>query len=357
MQRPEWNRGGVTFLGHGSEDDLVTLEALLKANVLDKRSPDQVHHNRIMGIFTEFPSNPLMRAPPIHTLATFAARYGTMLVVDDTISNFANTDLLSLRLHEDLHAETTPEGESHRSFVRGVDILCSSLTKIFSGTGNVMAGSLVINPHPDSTTSCEEKTSNTHHRYNLLRRVLDDMQSQCDLPELDPADLTVLEVNSRDFLQRSHRINYNALYLARYLQEKCHLGLVDNVNYPGIVTEERIHFDSVMRCPIPMSREEMHTAGYGCLLSFTIPPTFSSEVFYNELHLNKGPSLGANFSLVCPYTLLAHYVELEWAEQFNVPRHLLRVSVGLEDVESLVTTFESAFAAMLRHREQQQGQG
>jgi cystathionine gamma-synthase len=37
--------------------------------------------------------------------------------------------------------------------------------------------------------------------------------------------------------------------------------------------------------------------------------------------------------LACPFTLLAHYTELEWAEACGVSRYLIRLSVGLEDVE------------------------
>lgn len=32
-----------------------------------------------------------------------------------------------------------------------------------------------------------------------------------------------------------------------------------------------------------------------------------------DLQVAKGPGFGTNFTLACPYTLLAHYTELEWA--------------------------------------------
>jgi len=58
-----------------------------------------------------------------------------------------------------------------------------------------------------------------------------------------------------------------------------------------------------------------------------------SQRFHDALKLYKGPSLGTNFSLLCPYTLLAHYFDLDWAESFGVSRNLLRLSVGLESFE------------------------
>jgi len=48
------------------------------------------------------------------------------------------------------------------------------------------------------------------------------------------------------------------------------------------------------------------------------------------------------FTLACPYALLAHYAELDWAERCGVPRHLIRVSVGLEPPEELWERFERA---------------
>jgi cystathionine gamma-synthase len=48
------------------------------------------------------------------------------------------------------------------------------------------------------------------------------------------------------------------------------------------------------------------------------------------------------FTLACPFTLLAHYSELDWAESCGVSRHLIRISVGLEDPEDLIEDFERA---------------
>ena len=60
---------------------------------------------------------------------------------------------------------------------------------------------------------------------------------------------------------------------------------------------------------------------------------FVWQRFFDALAVAKGPSLGTNFTLACPYTLLAHYLETEWAETFGVEKELVRVSVGLENIE------------------------
>ncbi|MES2924530.1 MAG: hypothetical protein V4819_23460 [Verrucomicrobiota bacterium] len=48
--------------------------------------------------------------------------------------------------------------------------------------------------------------------------------------------------------------------------------------------------------------------------------------------------------MVCPYTLLAHYHELEWAEGCGVSANLLRISCGLEPLETIIAAFEEALA-------------
>ena len=65
---------------------------------------------------------------------------------------------------------------------------------------------------------------------------------------------------------------------------------------------------------------------------------------YDALKLCKGPSFGTPFTLVCPYTMLAHYHELEWAEGCGVSANLLRVSCGLEPLETIIAAFETALA-------------
>ena len=86
--------------------------------------------------------------------------------------------------------------------------------------------------------------------------------------------------------------------------------------------------------------------GYGCLISIELKGGIEKVTrFYNNLQICKGPSLGTTFSLACPYVLLAHYKELDWAERCGIPPHLLRVSVGLEKDEILWERFKEALIA------------
>jgi cystathionine gamma-synthase len=57
------------------------------------------------------------------------------------------------------------------------------------------------------------------------------------------------------------------------------------------------------------------------------------------------PGFGTNFTLACPYTVIAHYEELEWAKQYGVSSSLVRVWVGVEDQRELRVKFEVALEA------------
>jgi len=83
--------------------------------------------------------------------------------------------------------------------------------------------------------------------------------------------------------------------------------------------------------------------GYGGLCSLLLKdPAACTEAFYDRLRVSKGPSLGTDFTLACPYTLLAHYGELEAVEAHGVSRWLVRVSVGMEEAGDLIERFAEA---------------
>ena len=57
MRRREWNEGQAHFFQNGDEADLAALVTLLQQGRLPCAAP----LNKIAAVFTEFPSNPLLR--------------------------------------------------------------------------------------------------------------------------------------------------------------------------------------------------------------------------------------------------------------------------------------------------------
>jgi len=268
---------GVHFYPRGESVDLDQLAEILS-------------DEPISGIYTEFPSNPLLKSPDLARLAELARTHRCPLVVDDTVSTFVNADVLS-----------------------AADAVCSSLTKFFSGAGDVTAGSVVLNANGPF--------------YNELKTALgqDDDLLWCE-------DALVLEQNSRDFEARVRQINRNAEQLADHLLKHPR---VTAVNYPKFQTPQRY------------SEFRKRDGGYGGLMSIELAdPANRAPRVFDALRVCKGPNLGTNYTLVCPYTILAHYGELDFAEDCGVSRYLLRVSVGLEPSEDLIARFDNALAVV-----------
>jgi cystathionine gamma-synthase len=134
-------------------------------------------------------------------------------------------------------------------------------------------------------------------------------------------DLAVLARNAEGFTQRVAGANRNGEAVAAFLASH---PAVARVWHPSLV--DRAHYDAL--------RSEH--GGYGGLLSFALVQPERAPAVYEAMRFCKGPSLGTEYSLICPYTLLAHYTELEWAAACGVPRDLLRLSVGLEPLAEIL---------------------
>lgn len=159
-----------------------------------------------------------------------------------------------------------------------------------------------------------------------------------------PEDAIYMERNSRDFRHRISIINDNAYDLTELLVSKSQMDATSSSNsvlkrvyYPRYVTPE--NYGIAQRLPTTGK------GGYGGLFSLTFTTQEASKAFFDALECHKGPSLGTNFTLACPYTLLAHYLELDWANDFGVESGLVRVSVGLEEIEGLKAAFLRALDA------------
>lgn len=269
---------GVRLFPRGDAAELAELEAML-------------HRQPIAGLFTEFPSNPLLRTPDLERLERLARYYEFPLIVDDTIAGFTNVDVLP-----------------------ACDAVTTSLTKSFSGVGNVTAGSVVL--------------SAAGPFHSELSAALG-----ADGPAtIWGEDLLVLEENSRRFAERIAACSAGAAALAEFLHARPEVAAVF---YPRYETSGE--YDAFRR----------PGGGYGPLFSVLLEnPEHNAPRFFDALRISKGPNLGTNYTLACPYTILAHYRELDFAERHGVSRWLIRVSVGLEPPDDLIGRVEQALDAL-----------
>jgi cystathionine gamma-synthase len=267
-------------MGHGGIllHDLESIATDLAALV--KRQP-------LAGCFAEVPGNPLLGSADLPRLTPLLRTHGLPLVVDDVVATPFNVDLSA-------HA----------------DLIATSLTKFIVGTGDAMGGAVIC--HPRSPYFAE------------LKAILGRQHEET----LWGDDAAVLDTQARGFPERMRRHNASGLLLAERLRAH---PAVESVWFPKWTNADV--YEAVRR----------PGGGWGALITF-LPrraETRSPQI-YDRLALCKGPSLGTVFTLVCPFTLLAHYTELDWAETCGVSRYLLRISVGLEDPEELWRRLDEA---------------
>ena len=270
-------------LGHGGHllHDLDRIADELRA--LLARQP-------LAACFGEIPGNPLLGSADLRRITPVLRAHRVPFVADDVVATPFNVDLSG-------HA----------------DLIATSLTKYILGTGDAMGGAVICNPR--SPYYPELKAAVQAHHEELLW----------------VEEARVLDAQARGFGERMAIHNMNGLLIAERLRRH---PAIERVWYPKWEFHEV--YEAVRR----------PHGGWGSLVTF-LPKNAEarSPRIYDQLALCKGPSLGTVFTLACPFTLLAHYTELDWAEACGVSRHLIRLSIGLEDPEDLWRRLEDALTA------------
>ncbi|KAK7404146.1 hypothetical protein QQX98_010050 [Neonectria punicea] len=268
LKKSAW--GQVIFFKWGTDEELDELEEMLMC---------QPHH--ITVLFCELPSNVKFISPNLERIRSLADEYDLIVACDETAGNFINLDILPY-----------------------VDVLLSSLTKIFSGASDVTGGSVVVNP-------------NSRHHDRIRSQLAIRYQNVCCFPE----DVVALKRNSVNMASRVRMANANAMVVIEFLQK-----------HPSVA---QVHHPSRGPTFPSYERHRRRDGGYGNVLSVVFRNPESARRFYDCLDVCKGSSFGTNFTLVIPYVQLACYWTQEKCEKYGLPRHILRLSVGLEDPKEI----------------------
>ncbi len=244
----------------------------------------------LAACFCEIPGNPLLGSADVRRISPILREHRVPLVADDVVATPVNVDL---------------GGQA--------DLIATSLTKFILGSSDAMGGALICNPKSPL--------------YEELKPIVAAQHEELLWGE----DAVVLDAQARGFPERMKRHNQSGLLLAERLRRH---PAIERVWYPKWEFSEA--YEAVRR----------PNGGWGALFTF-LPRNgeTKSPGIYDRLAVCKGPSLGTVFTLACPFTLLAYYTELDWAESCGVSRRLIRISVGLEDPEDLWQRLERALAA------------
>lgn len=267
-------------LGHGATllHDLNNCADNLKQLLADRK---------LAGCFGEIPGNPLLGSADLGLITPILRQHGIPFIADDVVATPLNVDL-------------TPHA----------DMIATSLTKYLVGTGDAMGGALICNPRSPYYTELKAIAVAQHEELLWIE------------------DTVVLDQQIKSFPERMRKHNQNGEIIAERLRAH---PLIEQVWYPKWSYSEA--YEAVRRLG----------GGWGSLITF-LPKNaeLAAPRLYDHLQICKGPSLGTSFTLACPFTLLAHYTELDWAEACGVPRNLIRLSVGIEDADELWRRIECA---------------
>lgn len=273
----------------------IFLEFLPKLGVKIELCPTEDHDAIVQAVrkgcdilYLESPTNPTLKVVDIEKLAAEARAQGAKVIVDNTFATPINQRPLEL----------------------GADLVLHSATKFLGGHSDAMGG-VVCGPAAD--------ISKIFHYREINGASLHPMSAYLLLRGLKTLDLRV------------NRQNESALKVAKFLKQH---PKVEEVFYPGLETHPG---HQVARRQMP--------GGFGGMMSFALKGDYSMvKRFLPRLKLvHLAASLGAVGTLAGPPRVTSH-VETTEAErkQLGIPEGLIRYSVGIENVEDLISDLGQA---------------
>lgn len=243
------------------------------------------------AIYVESLTNPLLQVGDLEAVVAFAKAHKLISIIDSTFSSAVNFRPLEL----------------------GFDLVVHSCTKYMNGHSDLIAGCAV------GSAEWIDRIN-----YKLIHFG----------GSLDTHACFLLERGLKTLPLRMRRHNENTLALARYLQNH---PKVAKVNYPGLET----HPDH--------QRARKLMTGFGGVLSFELRASLEeTEAMLRRLEFPAfAPSLGGVETLVTIPALSSHRsVPVAERRAMGVSDQLVRVAVGIENVEDLINDFDQAFAAV-----------
>ncbi|HJT57782.1 MAG TPA: cystathionine gamma-synthase [Ktedonobacteraceae bacterium] len=239
-------------------------------------------------VWLETPTNPLLRLIDIQAVADIAHRHKLIVVVDNTFASPYFQQPLKL----------------------GADIVVHSTTKYINGHSDVIGGALVLNDQE------------TYEAIKFYQNAAGGVPAPFD------SWLTLRGIKTLAVRMRQH--DENARAVARFLQEHPR---VEKVYYPGLPS----HPD------YELAKRQM--SGFGGMVSFQFKGTYD-DVVSMVRHFKVfalAESLGGVESLACHPASMTHgSIPKEIRESRGLTDTLLRLSVGIEDIEDILADLEQA---------------
>jgi len=263
----------------------------IAAEYVDLRDLAALEHELKQGacaVWIESPTNPLMNLVDLEAVSALAHRYSALAICDNTF--------LSPYFQRPLRM--------------GVDIVVHSTTKYINGHSDVVGGAVVVNDR-----ALADKIA-----------FLQNAMGTC----AGPQDCFLVLRGIKTLALRMEEHNRNALTIARRLERH---PKVASVLHPGLDSHPQHE----------LAGRQM--SGYGGTFSFRVRG--GQEAAFRLLEgvrtFTLAESLGGVESLIeHPVTMTHASVEAGTLARMGITPELIRVSVGIEDVEDLLADLEGA---------------
>ncbi|MFC3210582.1 bifunctional cystathionine gamma-lyase/homocysteine desulfhydrase [Planomicrobium okeanokoites] len=241
------------------------------------------------AIFIETPTNPLLKVTDIEAVAKFAKTKNLLTIVDNTFM--------------------TPYLQSPIKL--GADIVLHSATKYIGGHSDVVAGLVVVNS--------EELASELHFVQNSVGAIL------------GPQDSWLLMRGLKTLGIRMEETGSNAQKIAEFLKGHDAVG---KVIYPGL--SDHPGHDLMKK----------QATGFGGMISFDVgSKEKAGELLAKLKYFTLAESLGAVESLISVPAQMTHAsIPVDRRGELGIVEGLVRISVGIEDVEDLIEDLGQALS-------------
>lgn len=244
-------------------------------------------------IWLESPTNPTLKISDIEAIAKIAKSKHCLLCVDNTFASPASQKPLEL----------------------GADIVVHSATKYLSGHSDLIAGLVVT-----KTTELGEKIKFIQNASGAILAPFDSW-------------LVIRGIETLQLRVRQH--SENAQAIAEFLLKQ---DIVQNVYYPGLPSH---HNHAVAK------KQQKY---FGGVVAFDLTiddKEIASKIVSSTTYFKLAESLGGVKSLIClPCEMTHKSIPSEIRYQAGVKDSLIRLSVGLEDAEDLITDLGQVLGAI-----------
>jgi cystathionine beta-lyase len=243
-------------------------------------------------IWLESPTNPTLKISDIREIARIARSNKVLLCVDNTFASPAAQKPIEL----------------------GADIVVHSATKYLAGHSDLIAGLVV--------TNSEELGEKIKFIQNASGAILGPFDSWLVIRGIETLPLRVKQHSE------------NAQKIAEFLTGQ---EIVKNVYYPGLEQHNNHHI---------ARRQQKY---FGGIVTFDLAvddKEFASALVSSTKYFKLAESLGGVKSLIClPCEMTHKSIPREIRYQSGVTDSLIRLSVGLEDADDLISDLKAAIHA------------